>query len=330
MAHEMTATDSAVYTGSKAWHGLGLVVQDAPSPIEALRLAKLDWDVEQWPLSATDGTTRQLVDSHVLNVRTDTREALGVVTAGYKPTHNRQLAELLERLESVGGVKMESAGSIRGGRRVYFLARADSFTIGQDLTHRYLMLCTGHDGTLALHAVPTSIRVVCSNTLHMALGRDKAAWSFRHSGDVSAKLDELQAALRYFSKTGQSFEEAARALAGKTLTRAQVQDFFTDVYAATEEPIPATPTNAKERKARADAAQVLYQWCRRFDRESAMSGYAGGSAWIALNAVTGWYEHDRHYRSNPAERSDARTFARLWGAGAEAKKIATEKALALV
>lgn len=336
MAHEITERDGLVLAGQRAWHGLGVVVPEAPTPADALKLASLDWSVEQWPLSATNGESgenakRAAVTSHVLNVRSDTGAPLGVVTSGYVPTHNRDIAELVCELDRSKDVRLESAGSIRGGKRVWFLAQGESFGIGQDETRRYLLFATGHDGTLAFHAQPTSIRVVCSNTLHMALGRN-SAFSFRHSGNVRSKIDEIRKALGLFSVVSTDFENKARALAAKTLTRDEIQAFFVDVYQTTEDEIPTNPSTKDERKKREDAAQVIARWSANFDRESSMSGFPRGSAWLAMNAVTRWYDHQRHYRSkqDPTSRRDARIYGALWGTGADAKATTFDKALALI
>ena len=329
MAHEMSSTDYAAYNRVPAWHGLGIVIPEDMTPEQGLIHARLNWTVEQWPLSATDGQERRTVETHVLNVRSDTREPLGVVGADWAPADNHVLAGLMSALGTEGQVKLESAGSVKSGRRVYFTARADSFQIGQDLNHRYLMLAAGHDGTLAVSAVPTSIRVVCNNTLQMALA-GKTAWNFRHCGDVSGKIDELRRALQYFAKTGQAYEDAARALAAKRLSRDELMAFWTDVYSTHEKPIVATPTTKEERENRADAAEVMAKWARTFDQESAMPGYAGGSAWLAMNAVTRWYDHERAVRAQPAARAEARTYSKLWGISAAAKPAILKSALALV
>lgn len=332
MGHEMTATDSAVFANTAAWHGLGRVIPRTFSAAEGLRLAGLDWDVVQWPMEsiAPDGT-RHPNTTHVENRRSDNWELLGTVTAGYDPSHNRMLAELADGLSSTGGVRCETIGSIRGGKRVYFLLHAGTLELGQDLTEKYLMLCTGHDGTLAVHAVPTSVRVVCSNTLHMALRGDRAAWTFKHSGDITKKLSELQGALDYFARTGQKFDDAARALAARTLTRDELRDFFARVYQAGEKKtITPNPTTDEERKQNEKAAAVVAQWLNTYQQDSSRQGYAGGSAWLALNAVTRWYDHGRNYRAAAEDKPDARTYARLWGTGADAKATALDMALALV
>ena len=98
MAHEIEEHDGLVLHRNRAWHGLGTIVADAPSPAEALRLAKLDWQVEQWAVSATDGQRRLALDEYRLNVRADIAKPLGMVGNGYKPIQNAELAEFCQLL----------------------------------------------------------------------------------------------------------------------------------------------------------------------------------------------------------------------------------------
>jgi len=331
MAHEILSSDGLVLTRKMAWHGLGVVVDHAPSAVEALGLARLDWRVEQWPLVARSGDVSRDVDSHVLNVRSDTREPLGVVGSGYSPVQNGDLARFVDALGADGSVKIESAGSIRGGKRVWFLAQGESvWASDRDEVKTYLLVANGHDGTMAVTAQPTSVRVVCSNTLHMAL-RDRArAVRFRHEGDVSSKLDAARIALGVFNKSRDAFQDQVHTLNAKTLDSETLRRFFVDVYTQTVEPIPAAPANAAERESVADARIVLSQWARNF--ESDMSKVQGAAtAWTALNSVTQWFDHQKQVRGKDhLARQQNRLYAKWWGESADSKAAAMNAALALV
>lgn len=173
MAHEITKTDNVVLVGKPAWHGLGIVVESSPTPEEALRIAGLDWSVASWPLLASNGGQQIAVPKTVANVRQDTKAILGIVSTGYKPVQNAELADFCELLASEDDtVKVESAGSIRGGERVWFLLRGESFSVrGEDELKPYILVSNGHDGKTAVRCTPTSVRVVCSNTLHLVIPR---------------------------------------------------------------------------------------------------------------------------------------------------------------
>lgn len=340
MAHEIIeGLDRPVFAGKPAWHGLGLVVETAPDPISALKLGGLDNEVLQAPLSAVvegpNGVERRVVDTHVLNYRSDTRTSLGLVGVGYKPIQNRELAELAFSLGGPNageGVRVESAGSIRGGRKVWFLLKGDPMVLpsraGDDVVDRYMLLANGHDGSMSMVAMPTTVRVVCSNTLHMALGKESAAIvRIKHEGDMKDKLKSARNALKFFAETGRKFEEAAVAMNNRRMTRDEVQDFFLDVYQAAEAvEIPKNPKDEKEQKVRDRAAEIIAQWSTNFDRDKR----SNGSTWTALNAVTEYIDHQRKYRSNEFGVKDAALYGRMFGVGADYKHTALQRALQTV
>ena len=333
MAHEITNTDGLVLTGTGAWHGLGKVVETAPTPAEALIAAGLDWSVDQWALSATDGENgRQSAPSHVLNVRSDNGEQLGVVSAGYTPVQNRRLAELAAALAEGGDVvKVESAGSIRGGRKVWFLLRGESFTTRNDADRivPYILLANGHDGTQSLRCIPTTVRVVCSNTLHMSLGgrSEKVGYTFRHTSGIEVKADEIKNALGLYNRSLTSTRTAIDALCGRNVSRDDVQAFFLEAYSRDFGAIPANPTTDADKKARDRATDAYRAYVRRFDAERHV---AGATAWNAMNAYTGFLQHDRPVRAAADRRAEARNEYRLMGEDADRTTATFRQALALV
>lgn len=330
MAHEIGKTDGLVLAGKPAWHGLGIVVDDAPTPAEALKIAGLDWTVKQTAGvsgvidEGSDSAVRIVTDTHVLNVRSDTFAPLGVVGAGYMPVQNRELAELAQALGG-DGCEIESAGSIRDGRRVWFLLRGEPFEVngGKDEVERYLLLANGHDGTLALTVQPTSIRVVCSNTLHMSLGeRGQRSVRILHTSGVQDRVGEVRATLGMFTDASRRFEEQARALARRNMGREEVQAFWLDVYQELEGMIPTEHKTAADAAARNRSTKALAEWSQTFDREHKV---AGPTAWNAMNAVTHWYDHQK-----PGGDEARSAMNRWWGIGATRKAGAFKKALALV
>ncbi len=331
MAHEIETSDGLVLTGSRAWHGLGQVVETAPTPAEALKIAGLGWEVEQWPLSATNGQVRQVVDSHVANVRSDTQTQLAVVTSGYTPVQNSKLAELAAALAEGGDVvKVESAGSIRGGRKVWFLLRGESFNVRSDADRMvpYILLANGHDGTQSLRCIPTTVRVVCSNTLHLSLGRgSKVGYTFRHTSGIELKAEEIKRALGLYQKSLESTRERIETLSGKDVGREDVQRFFIDAYTRDFGAIPSNPKTDAEKSARERSIDAYRAYCRRFDRESSI---AGATAWNAFNAYTGWVQHERPVKVAGPRKLEARNEYRMLGEDADRTLAAFDQALALV
>lgn len=330
MGHDITSTDHLVLTGKAAWHGLGTLVSEAPTAVEALPIARLDWGVEQWQLTATAGGQSVPVASHVLNVRSDIQKELGVVGSGYQPVQNRELAAFVDSLGATGEVEIESAGSIRGGKRVWFLARGQSVWVGDsDEVRPYLLVANGHDGSLAVTCQPTTIRVVCRNTLHASLKQGEQAVTtvrFRHEGSIADKLDDAKRALGLFAKARESFETQSHALNARTMTREELTRYWLEVYTATLDEIPANPTTTEERKREQAAKDILARWAQNFDSDRARTGH-GASAWVALNAVTQWFDHQKMVRApNESARAESRAMSNLWGPSAAAKAKALELA----
>lgn len=331
MAHEITKTDGLVLAGKGAWHGLGTVVEHAPTPTEALKLAGLDWSVEQVGLWREDDGAKTELGK--LNVRSDTREELGLVGPSYQPVQNADLAAFAQALAQQGDVtRVESAGSIRGGKRVWFLLRGASFSVRpNDDMHTYILLANGHDGTLSVWVQPTSIRVVCSNTLHYAFGRGAStAIRFRHEGDIATKLDDAKRALGLYQKSTDGFVEATRAMSGREMTREQLQAFYTAVYAKMFSPIPTNPTTKAEQKAHDKAVEAVSLMAQNFDADRAKTG-AGPTLWTAFNAATEFLQHQtRSTGKDDAARHENRVFSDTWGMIATRKAKAFDHALQLV
>ena len=224
MAHEITKSDHLVLAGERAWHGLGTLVADAPSPADALTLARLDWTVSlSGPIvGAFDDGTSLDYDSNVLIKRDDTNTVLGCVGSRFVPVQNSTLAEVADALGTTGEVKVETAGSLNGGKRVWFLLKSDSIDIGDrgDEHVPYILLANGHDGSLALRCLPTMVRVVCANTWRAAdeAGR-QVGYTFRHTANIGDRVDDMKRALSSWRKQRDLQIERLNRLAAASISR---------------------------------------------------------------------------------------------------------------
>lgn len=178
MAHEIQERDGLVLAKQSAWHGLGIIVPDTFTPTQGLELAGLDRSVECFPLSAMmpDGSTVPVKNNRAVMYR-DESDVLGIVSDNWTPIQNRELADFCEALAEAGDtVKCETVGSIRNGAKVWFLLRGESFSVrnhGDDEIKPYILASNGHDGKTSLRFTNTTVRVVCSNTLHMVIPREE-------------------------------------------------------------------------------------------------------------------------------------------------------------
>lgn len=189
--------ETMFYTRVAPWHGLGTCVENAPGSQGALKVAGLDWKVVQKPIFTEEG---QLVGGFKANIRDRDNQILGVVTDRYKVVQNEEAFAFTDQLLGEG-VTYETAGSLQGGRRTWILAKLPQrYIISGDEITPYLVFMNSHDGTGAIKAAMTPIRVVCQNTLNLALSNAKRSWSANHVGNINGKLDDARYTLLYADK----------------------------------------------------------------------------------------------------------------------------------
>ena len=344
MAHEITSFDSVLTTnGQQAWHGLGLTIEGDTTPVDGCKRIGMDWEVEQWALSATNGEGIKLaVTEKVANVRKDTKQVLGIVGADWVPVQPLELAQLAEDL-AVGGdvVKVETCGSIMGGKKFWILLKGNSFAVrGKDEINPYIALTSGFDGLTATRATFTDVRVVCKNTLSrvipMSDSRDRSSSSqirtkdqgfvFSHVGKVSERLIECRAALGLYMESESVTRQYIDHLSATELNNEQVNRFLLQMYCKHFGEVADQPENEKEEKKRDKAMLAIATMIKRFERESDI---AGTTAWNALNSYTGWLQHDRHNRMASGDQRTARAASRLFGSDADRSTQALTAALNL-
>ena len=215
--------EAMFYTREKPWHGLGTMVAEAPNSKDALRLAGLNWKVLQEPVYTEN---EELIQGYKANVRDTDRKVLGVVTDRYKVIQNEEAFAFTDTLLGEG-VRYETAGSLQEGRRVWMLARLPrEFIIGGERISPYMVFSNTHDGSGAVKTALTPIRVVCNNTLNLALRTAKRSWSMIHTGDISGKIEEAKNTLlladEYMTALGQEFENLRKI----KLSEKQVLDYI--------------------------------------------------------------------------------------------------------
>ena len=224
----------------RPWHGLGTMVEKAPDSREALIAAGLDWDVVQRPVFTQDGVN---VPGYFANVRQQDGSILGVVTSRYKVVQNRDAFGFTDALLG-DGVRYETAGSLMGGRKTWILAKLPTrYIIQGEQILPYLVFSNTHDGSGAIKIAMTPIRVVCNNTLNLALDTADRSWSIHHTGDIAAKLEDARETLfmaeDYMNELGKGFEDLSR----KRLTDAAVDEFIKELLPIADDASETTEKN---------------------------------------------------------------------------------------
>ncbi len=200
--------ESMFYVREKPWHGLGTMVESAPSSIDALTLAGLDWSVIQKDVLTQDGDP---IPGFKVNLRDGDGAVLGIVSDRYRVVQNTDAFRFTDDLLGEG-VTYETAGALQGGRKVWMLARMPQrYFIAGDEIAPYLMVMNSHDGSSGIKVAMTPIRVVCQNTLNLALGTARRTWAAKHTENVLYRVHEaretLELADTYMKELRRGIEE---------------------------------------------------------------------------------------------------------------------------
>lgn len=288
--------ESMFYVREVPWHGLGTRVNEAPASEDALRLAGLNWSVVQEPVYTEQ---KEQVEGWRANIRDSDRKVLGVVTDRYKVIQNRDAFAFTDALLGEG-VRYETAGSLLGGRKVWLLAHMPhEYIISGERISPYLLFSNTHDGSGAVRVALTPIRVVCNNTLNLALSTANRCWSMIHTGNIKGKLEEARNTLflaeQYMDSLGKEFEN----LRMKKLSDQVVKEYIEILLSLEED---ATPIQRKNTgRLREDLR------CRYFEAPDLKE--LGKNAYRFVNAVSDFATHAEPLRktANYKENLFART-----------------------
>lgn len=304
MSHQIMEHDSMISVRQKPWHGLGVVLDDYPANMdEALEKSGLTWEVEQAPLfmaaPATESgyfvpaleSNMQQVPDHQANIRMDTRQVLGVVGKDYKVVQNREAFAWLDSLLGTE-VQIETAGSLQNGKRVWVLAVLPELVeVGGDEIQRYVFCANSHDGSMAVTAAATNVRIVCANTLGWALSKASRSYKFRHTGDLSAKLEEARRVMELTLNWDAAFKELGDELARQPMT----VDTFNRRVATPLLGVDDPNIGDRSRQNREEARDILVSLFDGTNPTGDTTGNSPGTKWVAANAVAEYADWFRRY-----------------------------------
>jgi phage/plasmid-like protein (TIGR03299 family) len=320
MAHLI---EQMAYVGQTPWHELGHALQPK-QPIEVwAKAAGMDWSICSSPVCyklAQDGSDPQTVlsfeEQRVL-YRSDTKAPLSVVGSRYQIVQPREVLEFYRDLTEVSGFELETAGVLKAGRKFWALARIGKETVlkGSDLVKGYLLLATSCDGTLATTATPTTVRVVCNNTLTIALNGAPSAVKVPHSTSFDAQAVKRQLGIAVTQ--WDSFMYRMKTLSECKVKSHESMNFFLKVLC--QQDTQGDPTGLTNERA-LKRVQALYEGGGR----GAELASAKGTAWGLVNAVTEFVDHERRARNRDYRLDNA-----WFGQGAAIKQRALDQALAL-
>lgn len=298
---------------------------------EATNRAGMNWTVSKRPIHVMSDTDDNLYTTNKFfaTTRDDTNTILGIVGPDYQVVQNEELSYMCRRLQ-VGDVKIETAGILDGGRRVFIQMRGNAFDVGpkRDTNIPMTLFTNGHDGQWPLSSLPTSIRVICQNTLNMALAggrKNGMIISIKHTGNMQDRLEGMIQAIENWKERTHDFQAKAESLARKEVNTEFVQNFWTQIYSDMFGEIHENPMNEVQNEDNKDAKSTLTKWTNTFDSEVKLSG---ANLWTAMNAVTYWLDHQQIYRGE--KKNENRFTDTLFGTGAKEKVNVMNNALEYV
>ena len=226
------------------WHGLGTIVDTAPTSKEAIDLAGLNWTVDPMPIY--DGRGNE-ISGYKANTRSSDGSVLGVVTNKYKVVQNSEAFDFTDVLLNEG-VTYETAGSLRNGKTIWLLAKMPEKYILGDKFDPYICFCNSHDGMGAIKICMTPIRVVCNNTLNMAFQGAERTWSTKHMGDIKSKLYEARHTLQLANSYIDTLGLEAEKLASQKMSTDEMMKVLDEMFPVDETMTDRKKNNIKEVK----------------------------------------------------------------------------------
>jgi phage/plasmid-like protein (TIGR03299 family) len=336
MAHEIAqmadGRNSIAYVGATPWHGLGQRLTVGADLLTWQQEAGLDWTAERAAVKfdrnavALDGSTIKIAgesDNHFVFYRSDTGAVLDVHSGRYQAVQPREIIQFYRDLTEKYGFTLETAGALKGGNKIWALARTPMSTAlrGNDRMNGYLLLATSYDGTMSTQARFTGVRVVCNNTIEIAT-RGKANLTVPHSTKFDADAVKLELNI---GEAWEKHTKEAEQMTQRIVSKEETVKFFLNVYFGLD-----TPEKLKEFAANKENDRKVEKFTARitealFNSPGAQLASARGTLWGALNAVT----HDVDF-TKPAHSDENRLQSAWFGTGSAIKTRAWEQALKMV
>ena len=232
---------SMFYINEVPWHGLGTRLAQPATAQAAIQAARLDWKVVKLPLFA--GSKRIPVPDRFAVVRRTggliqrTDPVLGVVSNEYTPLQNAQAFQFFDPIVGQEAAIYHTAGALGNGERVWILAKLPGHirVVGDDLTEKYLLLANSHDGKSSVTIKFTPVRVVCQNTLTLALN-DGSAWRVSHHADIHQKLKQAHQMMGLINDRFADLEQSFQAMSRVQLDTSRLSEYLAAVYPEVTEP----------------------------------------------------------------------------------------------
>lgn len=321
MAHQInfnkkTGKYSFMSVQEKAWHGLGQVIDRYPTSSEAVQHAGLDYIVEKRPLFTYDTINHVgvaiddvlipdvMVPNYFATIRADTEQVLGVVGNDYEVVQNRDAFSFFDAIVGGGeGILYETAGALGNGERVFITAKLpEHIRVGRkDWIEQYLFLTTSHDGLGSITAAFTPIRIVCNNTLNAALNNHAGAVKIRHTASATERLKQAHALMGITRQLSREMEALFNQWAQVRITDSEVKRLIQIAMAPNKE-VLTNLAEGRQELLSAHYTNIVDKVCEYAQASPAQQlDTTTGTVFGAYNAVTGYFQNVRNFKSEEAK-----------------------------
>lgn len=304
MAHNLnfkkdgTAAFAAV--GEKAWHGLGTYVNEAMTAKEAIELGGLDFTVSKKKIAIAGG---KVIEGMFATERDDTKDPLGIVSKDYHIVQNHEVFGFFDPIIDRGEAIFQTAGALGRGEKIFITAKLpEDILVNNEQVENYLLLSSGHDGRSAIQVGFTSIRVVCNNTLNMALRGLKNKVTILHFKSANHKLQTASQVMGMASKYTTELSPLLNQMAKVKITDEKLREYFVEILKPAKEVIDAETLEAKYSTRFIKTIDEVMEFAH--DHPTQQSKEAKGTVWGAYNAVSGYFGYLKQYKTQEEKMAD--------------------------
>lgn len=312
---------SMMFFGEAPWHELGKKLDQPATSAEAIRAAGLDWEVVKQPLYVQTHQGYRAVEDKFAMMRADQLDSglvFGIVSSNYTPLQNREAFDFFDDIVGQGAAIYHTAGALSQGERVWILAKLPDTirVIGDDVCNKYLLLSNSHDGQSSVQMKFTPIRVVCQNTLTMALSQGPTV-RVSHTRNLQTRMRQARELLGIIKSRYDEIAELFQAMTNVKMDKERLEQYYRIVF-----PDPRDPTNESallRASQNREIAERYYQYGRGNQEKGVID-----TLWAAYNGVTEMVDYDR-WQANTEQRLNNICFGDGYLVKAKAYAAAVDK-----
>ena len=297
MAHNININNGkeSFVSTERAWHKLGTILPNRFTAKEAIEYANLDYKVEKTEIYKKDNDNLTIVPNHFATYRTDNNEILGVVGSRYEIVQNIEAFKFFDAIVGEGQAIFETAGVLGKGERIFITAKlpGDIKIAQKDAIEKFLLFTSSHDGSGAITAMFTPIRVVCENTLLMALSKGNQKVHIKHTKNAGESLKDAYKVLDISSRLSNDMQNKLNYLTTVKITDEQLKKYITSVV------LPKVEIGTKEDvEISTRSLNVIDSILSYYDNGRGQElEHCRGTLYGAYNAITGYIQNQKEYKT---------------------------------